>query len=82
LSHTLNQVSGQNFNGYVNEFRIRHACDLLMQPERQRDTMYAIVLDAGFASEAPFYAAFKKITGESPSAWKSKKTTLDSSNQG
>jgi AraC-like DNA-binding protein len=81
LSHTLNQASGQHFNGYVNEYRIRYACELLLAPDRQRDTMYAIALDSGFASEAPFYAAFKKITGESPTAWKLKKTALDSSNQ-
>jgi AraC-like DNA-binding protein len=70
LSHVLSQGLGQHFNEFVNSFRIAHAQALLMDPSRKRDTMYAIALDSGFASEAPFYAAFKKINGESPSAWR------------
>jgi AraC-like DNA-binding protein len=70
LSLALQQETGQHFNEYINRYRIAYAKQLLRDPARQRDTMYAIALDSGFASEAPFYAAFKKMTGLSPAAWR------------
>ncbi|GAB4497046.1 MAG: hypothetical protein OHK0019_29920 [Saprospiraceae bacterium] len=70
LSLALHQGFGQHFNEFVNTYRVAYAQQLLTDPARARDTMYAVALDSGFASEAPFYAAFKKLTGESPAAWR------------
>jgi AraC-like DNA-binding protein len=49
---------------------VEYAKMLLSDPARALHTMYAIALDSGFASEVPFYAAFKKHTGLSPAAWR------------
>lgn len=70
LGVVLRQAANRNFNTFINEYRVRHAQQLLLSEAHTQDTMYAIALDAGFASEATFYAAFRKVTGESPAAWR------------
>jgi AraC-like DNA-binding protein len=72
ITRIIKQAEGQHFNEFVNHYRVEHAKKLLSNPDHLRDTIYSIALDSGFASEAPFYAAFKKNTGESPAAWRGK----------
>jgi AraC-like DNA-binding protein len=70
ISRLIKQSSGLHFSEYINQQRVQYAQTLLADPQRALHTIYAIALDSGFASEAPFYAAFKKITGLSPAAWR------------
>lgn len=70
LTLALNKGAGKNFNEYINFYRINHAKAILSNPEQNKSTIYAIALDSGFSSEAPFYAAFKKYVGKSPSAFR------------
>jgi AraC-like DNA-binding protein len=70
ISRVIKQETGQHFSEFVNQHRVQYAQTLLTDPNRALHTMYAIALDSGYASEAPFYAAFKKITGLSPAAWR------------
>jgi len=70
LTLALNKGAGKNFNEYINYYRVNHAKSILINPENNKTTIYAVALDSGFSSEAPFYAAFKKYVGKSPSAYR------------
>jgi len=72
ITLSINKGLGKNLNEYINEYRVDHAKSLLSNPENIKLTIYSIALDSGFASEAPFYAAFKKNVGISPSAYRSR----------
>jgi AraC-like DNA-binding protein len=70
LTLALNKGAGKNFNEYINYYRVNHAKNILSNSENNKSTIYAVALDSGFSSEAPFYAAFKKYVGKSPSAFR------------
>jgi len=71
VSLAVNSKAGTNFNEYINRLRVAHATDLLMKPESQLLTIAAIGMEAGFNSLSSFNQAFKKITGKTPSAFRS-----------
>ena len=75
LSQLLNERLDANFSNYVNQFRIRDACDMLLnQPEK---TVLAISLEVGFNSKSAFYEAFARFTGMSPQAFRKSGGTPD-----
>lgn len=66
LSAAINQEFEQNFNDFVNGFRVE---EFLRQYEEDKNNVYtllAIALNSGFNSKATFNRAFKKIKGRSP----------------
>ncbi|WP_245960856.1 helix-turn-helix domain-containing protein [Thalassospira indica] len=66
LSYVLNHHVGKSFFDFVNAARIREARSVLvLEPDR---TILDIALSVGFNSKSTFNLAFKKITGETPSA--------------
>lgn len=66
LSYVLNHHIGQSFFDFVNSARIAEArAVLVLEPDR---TILDIALSVGFNSKSTFNLAFKKITGETPSA--------------
>jgi AraC-like DNA-binding protein len=66
LSYVLNHHLGKSFFDFVNAARIREASSVLvLEPDR---TILDIALSVGFNSKSTFNLAFKKITGETPSA--------------
>ncbi len=69
LRQAINQHLGyRNFNDYLNGFRIREACTLLIA---QRElTVLEIAYQVGFASLAPFNKAFRDQTGMAPTEWR------------
>ncbi|MEE3045168.1 MAG: helix-turn-helix domain-containing protein, partial [Pseudomonadota bacterium] len=68
LSYVLNHHIGQSFFDFVNAARIAEARSvLLLEPDR---TILDIALSVGFNSKSTFNLAFKKITGETPSAFR------------
>jgi len=73
LSKTINNAAGVNFNNYVNEYRIKEAVRILSSSQKSNIYIENLFTQVGFASRTPFYAAFKKITGLSPSEFKSAK---------
>lgn len=69
LSHVLNQHLGKSFFDFVNEVRTREASKLLIkEPDR---TILDIATSVGFNSKSTFNLAFKKITGKTPSIYRS-----------
>jgi AraC-like DNA-binding protein len=67
ISQTINNVFGQKFNSFINEYRIKYACRLLMQEEYKNYTLSAISEEVGFNSISTFISSFKKNTGVTPS---------------
>lgn len=69
ISRTINQGFEQNFNDFVNQFRINAVKDMLEKGEHKRQTLLGIAFDCGFNSKATFNRSFKKATGMSPKEW-------------
>jgi AraC-like DNA-binding protein len=69
ISRLVNSETGTNFNDYINQKRIALAQNRLLDPDFKQLTVEAIGESVGFKSKSAFYNAFKKHTGQSPSAY-------------
>ncbi|QLG44207.1 helix-turn-helix domain-containing protein [Costertonia aggregata] len=76
ISTTINTMCHVNFNTYVNQFRIRKAEKLLDNQEDLNLSIEGIGNEVGFHSKSAFYAAFKKITGTTPTKYKQGRAKL------
>lgn len=72
LSQALNEGRGVNFFDYVNGFRVDAVKQALADPALQDRPVLDLALEAGFNSKSAFNAAFKKQTGQTPSAFRAK----------
>jgi len=70
ISSAINSVYRQNFNSYVNKFRVKKAVKLLSSKDFEAFTLEGIGNEAGFHSKSAFYTAFKKETGKTPKNYK------------
>ena len=70
VSQAINENTGKSFPDYINRFRIEEAKKKLLEP--RPDTIFAIAIDVGFNSKANFYYSFKKLTGSTPTAFRTK----------
>ena len=68
LSQYLNDVLGLSFFDYVNGLRVAEVQERMRVDKGA--TVFALALAAGFNSKSTFNAAFKKVTGLAPSAWR------------
>lgn len=67
VSQVLNIQIGQNFFDFVNGYRVKEAEARLANSD---ETILAIAYDVGFNSRSSFYTAFKRCTGETPTAFR------------
>jgi AraC-like DNA-binding protein len=67
ISQTLNVFLDQTFFDFVNDWRIREACGLL---ETTDLSVLTISDDVGFQSRSTFNAAFRKLRGVAPTAYR------------
>ncbi|GHU88541.1 hypothetical protein FACS1894155_03610 [Bacteroidia bacterium] len=72
LSHTINNYTGKNFNQYINEYRIKEILKMMSESNYKHMSIEEIAEQGGFNSRSSFYKAFKDITGQTPSQFKSK----------
>lgn len=63
------QRTKKTFSGFLNELRVRHACELLNNPEI---TIAEVSYESGYHNPTNFNRFFKRITGLSPSAFRKK----------
>lgn len=67
VSRAVNSQTGLNVSQWVNEARVRAACELLKQTDA---TVLEIMQQVGFATKSNFNREFRRIAGMSPSAWR------------
>jgi TolB-like protein/AraC-like DNA-binding protein/Tfp pilus assembly protein PilF len=69
LSYVLNTNYHQNFNEFINTFRIARFKELALKPENSHITVLGLAYDSGFNSKTVFNTFFKKSEGVTPSQW-------------
>jgi len=70
-----NRLEYENFNDFINKYRVEQAAKLLSSPDGAVEKVFAIALQSGFSSLAPFNRAFKKHFGVTPSEYRSRVQT-------
>ncbi|NET36520.1 MAG: helix-turn-helix domain-containing protein [Cyanothece sp. SIO1E1] len=70
LSHFLNESLGENFYSLVNRYRVEESKRLLSDPKYQHLSILGIAMEAGFNSKTAFNTNFKRITRQTPSAYR------------
>ena len=66
LSQIINEMFNQNFNDFVNQYRVRECIDCLQDKNNGHKTLLRIAFESGFNTKATFNSAFKKFTGLTP----------------
>lgn len=70
LSILINHHLGKHFFDFINEYRIDKAKEILENPDNRKLTILEIIYQVGFNSKSSFYTAFKKITHQTPTAYR------------
>ena len=69
VSFIINQCLNQNFNDFVNSYRVASLIESMQQGELKNYTIQALALQAGFANKTSCMNAFKKIHQCTPSQY-------------
>ncbi|MDL2221491.1 AraC family transcriptional regulator [Parabacteroides sp. OttesenSCG-928-N08] len=72
VSRIINQEMQTSFSDLINFYRTEHAKKLLGESQYMLTPIAEIGESAGFSSESTFFRIFKKQTGLSPKAWRSR----------
>lgn len=73
VSKVINDMCGKTFKTYLNEFRVREACQRLVDKKNFGHlTIKAIHQELGFRTTTSFVAAFRKVMGMTPSEYKAR----------
>lgn len=67
VSVAVNRVHGMSVSQYVNDFRIRAACEMLVTGE---EPVTRLMFDCGFTSKSNFNREFLRLTGTSPTEYR------------
>lgn len=69
VSLAVNRCHQENFSRYINGFRVRHAQELLTHTNVP---ITELMLESGFSTKSNFNTEFSRITGMTPSIYRSK----------
>ncbi|WP_341842331.1 helix-turn-helix domain-containing protein [Chitinophaga caseinilytica] len=69
LSQVINAHSGGSYFDFVNGYRVEAVKRMLADPRNHHLSILGIAMECGFQNKATFNAAFRKMTGTTPSAW-------------
>ena len=67
LSKVINAGCGQNFNDFVNTYRVQEAQRKLADARFAHYSLVGVALESGFNSKSTFNRVFKKLLGRAPS---------------
>jgi AraC-like DNA-binding protein len=70
LSQVINAGFEMSFFDYLNKHRIRHAKGLLGNLDDRNGAILNVAFTVGFNSNSAFYAAFKKVVGQTPAQYR------------
>ncbi|WP_370897368.1 helix-turn-helix domain-containing protein [Chryseobacterium gossypii] len=79
LSQLLNDNLGKSFSTYINEYRIKEACELIENDSYLK--IEEIGYEVGFNSKSTFFSTFKKIKNTTPLLYKQSQTPSGSAFQ-
>ncbi|MCZ6692797.1 MAG: helix-turn-helix transcriptional regulator [Bacteroidetes bacterium] len=71
ISAVINKSFGKSFNELVSEYRVNYAKKILSQGNFNQMKLFAVALESGFSNKNTFNRVFKKITGNTPSEYRS-----------
>lgn len=66
LSQVVNHCSGQNFQQFINAYRVAEVKSKLEANEHEHLTLYGLAQQCGFKNKSTFYKVFKDQTGHTP----------------
>ncbi|MGB0866820.1 MAG: helix-turn-helix domain-containing protein [Granulosicoccaceae bacterium] len=72
VSRAVNSLTQQNVSQWVNEQRVKAACELLKNSD---ENVTQIMHSVGFVTKSNFNREFKRVTGTSPSGWRTSKVS-------
>lgn len=81
LSKYINVEYDKNVSSFINEYRINESKKLIEDPKNAIYTMEYLAKMTGYNSKSSFYTAFKKMTGMTPTEYKSYYQNSNLSNQ-
>jgi AraC-like DNA-binding protein len=70
LSRLINERFSKSFNDLINEYRVQEFIKRINNPKYRAFSVYGVAMDVGFNSKSSFNSIFKKITGKTPSEFK------------
>ncbi|WP_271406815.1 helix-turn-helix domain-containing protein [Tenacibaculum soleae] len=70
LSQIINTIRNENFNTYINTYRVEAVKKMIVDSEFDNYSLLAISMEAGFTSKTTFNKSFKKITGITPNEYR------------
>ena len=75
LSQVINHCSGQNFQTFINGYRVQAIQERLDLHEHNSLTFFGIAQQCGFKNKSTFYKVFKDLTGKTPKEYVEEMTT-------
>ncbi len=73
FSEILNTCFEQNFNSFINLYRVEKAKSLMKDPEYDKYKIITVAYDSGFSSKPSFNRVFKKVVGCTPTEYQGKR---------
>lgn len=70
LSNVINDESGMNVYGFINQYRINEFKTLIQNPKMNHLSIEGLAQKVGFSSKSSFNTCFKKVTGKTPSQYR------------
>ena len=70
LCRLVGQFDRNNFNGFVNRYRVDEVTQMMRDRQYAPLNVEALAQQAGFNSRGSFYRAFKLVKGESPAQYR------------
>lgn len=69
ISAVINEFEKINFSDFINSYRVKYCLELLSNNDHKNQTLEAIAAESGFNNRNTFTTAFKKVMGQTPSAY-------------
>ncbi len=66
LSQVVNHHAGQNFQQFINAYRVEDAKRKILDEANDNLTLFGIALQCGFKNKSTFYKVFKESVGMTP----------------
>jgi AraC-like DNA-binding protein len=76
ISQIINETFNKNFYNYINSYRIEEAKRMLRSELSDKYSILGIAQSVGFVSKSTFNVAFKRITGLTPTEFKTMNTRV------